>query len=119
MTKTRFKREIQSIRAIVRDFEDANEKIVHLFGRDAKAENVFLEQVYEAVTKAIEYLSELSNDQGEWIHWFAFECDFGRKHMEAVIDGKNIKCRNSADLWEIIQACCYEKKEERYEINAR
>ena len=104
MTKTRFKTEIHLIETIIRDYEDANEKIGYLFGRDAEAENVFIQQVYEAVTKAIGYLSELSNDQGEWIHWFAFDCDFGREPMEAVINRNKIMCHNSADLWEIITA---------------
>lgn len=104
MTKTRFRKELGKIRSIVREFEECNGKIGFLFGRDAIAENVFLQQVYHSVDLAIKYLAELSGDEGEWIQWFVYECDFGRKPMSAFINKVETPCRSAADLWEIIHA---------------
>ncbi len=104
MTKTRFGREIEKIVSIVREFEKSNKRIGFLFGRDAKAENVFLTQVYQGVDLAIEYLGELSGDKDDWIEWFIYECDAGRRPMSATINNVEKPCRSAADLWEIIHA---------------
>ena len=104
MTKTRFRKELGKIRSIVREFEECDGKIGVLFGRDAIAENIFRQQVSRSVDLAITYLSELSDDKGEWIQWFVYECDCGRMPKSAFIDKVEMPCRSAADLWEIIHA---------------
>jgi len=104
VTKTRFRKEIGRIRTIIREFNKNNEQLGLLFGRNAMAENVFLEQMDLSVGLAIDYLSELSGDKDKWVKWFIYDCDFcKRSPAKVTVNGKEFRCTGAGDLWDIIQ----------------
>jgi len=40
----------------------------------------------------------------EWIEWFMYECDMGKKPMEARINDKPFPVRNFGELYDVIMA---------------
>lgn len=104
MTKAEFEAEVVKITAVIEEFEEDNEKIGDLFGRDAIAENVFLTHIYTAIDLSIDYLAKLVGDTGEWLIWYFYECSAGKKPMSASIDGVKKPSRTASDLWDIIKA---------------
>lgn len=51
----------------------------------------------------IRLLSEYLGDTDEWISWWTFENDFGKKGMRAGYDGKAIKIDRISRLWDLIE----------------
>lgn len=53
------------------------------------------------------YQSEIGSQVGDfagWLDWFRFECDMGRKPMEAVsVAGRSIKVRTVSQLLTVIR----------------
>lgn len=43
-------------------------------------------------------------DAGEWIEWFIYECDAGKKPMGYTVDGKEYMMDSVEKLWEVICA---------------
>lgn len=59
--------------------------------------------------KPIDYitrlLKELVNDESDWINYYCWEIDFGRKYYEGCVteaDGTPIPLSSAEDLWNII-----------------
>lgn len=52
----------------------------------------------------IKLLKELTKDEDEWIDYYIYELDFGRKYKSGMVKfkGKNIKLSTYLDLWNII-----------------
>lgn len=57
-------------------------------------------------SKLVEALSELVDDSFSSISWYAHECDFGRKAMEASCDGRLRKIETIEDLRWLIELNC-------------
>jgi hypothetical protein len=50
-------------------------------------------------------LSYLTSDESDWIGYYIYELDFGRKWKKGKVtfDNKDIKLKTPNDLWKIIQ----------------
>jgi len=51
----------------------------------------------------IELLANYAEDGGDWISWYIFENDFGKREFEAGYDGHMTKIRNLDDLWDLME----------------
>ena len=51
----------------------------------------------------IALLSESVGDDNNWVDWFVWEDDFGKKKLKAGYDGKEKKICNVDKLWELIE----------------
>ena len=51
----------------------------------------------------IALLSESVGDDDNWVDWFVWENDFGKKKLKAGYDGKEKKVCNVDQLWELIE----------------
>jgi len=41
-------------------------------------------------------------DDTDWIEWWIYECDYGRREMEVIINDKSSTPRTVEDLWKLI-----------------
>lgn len=56
---------------------------------------------HKLVVSLIEQLFGFGND---WINWFCFENDFGRKgHVCRENDGPDVPIKNASDLWDFVK----------------
>ena len=51
----------------------------------------------------IKAIAELAGDKDQWIYWYIYENDFGRKEMEAGFDGKMKRIKSTRDLLNLIE----------------
>ena len=54
----------------------------------------------------LKLLSELMHDNGEWIEYFIYELDYGKKYKKGCAtyeDGKNIDLSNAGALYEFLK----------------
>lgn len=49
------------------------------------------------------FLKEMFDDKDDWIGYFIYECDFGKKPMEVKLaNGKTFKLRTTKQLYELL-----------------
>jgi hypothetical protein len=53
----------------------------------------------------ISVLEKLVNDNGEWIQYFVYECNFGENPLEVSKDEKVWNLDSVEKLWEIMNEC--------------
>ena len=58
---------------------------------------------YHFLDDYIKLLSEAVGDDSDWIDWYVFEDEMGKKGMKAGYDGKEKKITNLDQLWGLIQ----------------
>jgi hypothetical protein len=58
---------------------------------------------YHFLDDYINLLSEAVGDDSDWIEWYVFENEMGKKGMEAGYNGKEEKITNLDQLWGLIQ----------------
>lgn len=95
------------------DFEEFKQCFKHLeeFNEEADFQNGLiyklcggmLEHGYMLMDAYIELLSKNVGDENEWINYYIFECEFGKKPMEVTVDKKKIKLDSLEKLWKIIK----------------
>lgn len=73
------------------------DKTVKLIGDcDKLVEATNLEPIIDAI-------AEVVGDNSDWIYWYIFDNDCGKKDYKAFIDGKEFSVETLEDLWEVIQ----------------
>lgn len=67
-------------------------------------EGDFAESIYGVTEAYTDVVSELVGDQGEWLSWYMYECDMGRKPREVTFkNGKTLKVRTLRQLARVIR----------------
>ena len=51
----------------------------------------------------IKLLSKYLGDEGDWINWYVFDNNYGKKQLEAGYDGKVLKIDRISRLWDLIE----------------
>ena len=103
MDKDKFIIEIEKLIKAEDSFSKTNESLGDIFGADSIAENKFLNYFYDMRNVAIEYLSKLVGDTGEWILWYMDEVRNSNKPLEVSIGNKEYVCETVEDLYNIIK----------------
>lgn len=53
--------------------------------------------------KCIELISKLASDNDNWIGWYVYDNDFGRKRLQAMLHDKMIPINNTRQLLMLIE----------------
>lgn len=91
---------VKIMSAIIERYNTLNtlyDKTVKLIGDcDRMVESTNLEPIIDAV-------AEVVGDDSDWIYWYIFDNDCGKKDYKAFIDGKEFSVETLDNLWELIQ----------------
>ena len=90
-------KEFNSILDNLRQMSDTVDE-VHKFGVDLLEFSDPLHRVIKILLREI-YIFE----GWEWIDWYCYECDFGRKKMGAWDENGNEICYDDKSLWEYVE----------------
>jgi len=99
MNFEKFKKYFEYLEKFDRESEKVNKHLSEIAGRGSVCELGY--NLYDGF---IEMLSEIVDDKNEWIDYYVFECDFGRKPMQVEIFGEKIKLDSLEKLWRIIKS---------------
>ena len=97
-----FKIYIEEIKSIY-DFENQLFKLCYTFNKQNYNRASF--EIPTLVATSINLLAELVNDKNEWIEYWFFELEFGKKSSYLTVEdgnGNNIPLTTIEDLWKII-----------------
>ena len=100
MTKKEF---IKSIKKIQQFKEVELRKLDKIVSVLTDGEFNFSSIGYQFVDDYIELLQIAICDKHEWVRWYVFDNDFGRKKMRAGHDKKASPITNSGQLYDLIQ----------------
>lgn len=62
---------------------------------------------FNPLGRSIDYMIDLLGDVTggkDWLYWYIFETDWGKKPLKATIKGKQVKSKTLKDLYGILKA---------------
>lgn len=96
-----FKNYLQRVDAMIA-FEDQLRDATHELRDNNIDADLFMPSLIDDV---VDLLAIVTHDEDEWISYWVYELDCGRKYKDRMItasDGTNIRCKTIRDLWNII-----------------
>lgn len=96
------KKEFSEIIRKLRSYMDIEDKVNKIF-RENNNETYL--SFTDAIVPALSILSKMYDDTGEWIDYYAWEIDFGRKWTPGMIkdqNGEDIPLQTAEDLYDLI-----------------
>ena len=97
MTKESFFIYMKSIRYFLAELDNLTKGVASI------APGAICEVGYHFLDDYIKLLSEAVGDDSDWIEWYVFEDEMGKKGMKAGYDGKENKITSLDQLWGLIQ----------------
>jgi len=81
-----FENHMNKIKEHIDESKDFNEKLQSLF----TSSYVYCELGDRILNNFIKLLSEVCNDTNEWIDYYVYECEFGKKDLKVYIGEKDL-----------------------------
>jgi hypothetical protein len=94
-----FKKYIEPIREYIKETDEAN-KFISAISSESYAFVTIGSNLLDRYIDLFEKL--LGVEEGEWISWYVFECELGKRPMSAYIDGKEYEIDSDEALYELI-----------------
>ena len=57
--------------------------------------------IVDMLSYNIDLIKKKYNDT-DWIEWWIYECDYGRREMAVIVNDEEIKPKTVEDLWKIM-----------------
>ena len=102
MTYKAFNKDMKKLKKLHRDADKVYDNLVKMFGGYI-FESPLYEAMYSGITYAMNLISEKYGDTSEWLSWYIYENEWGKKKMEAGESGKLKPITNLKDLWELME----------------
>ena len=102
MTRDEMIAEIDLVCAIITESDKAYDELARVVGRDP--ESALWGVMYKAQSALVAQTSKLIGDEGEWLSWFIWENECGRKGLQAGYDKKMTRIKTAAQLARLIGA---------------
>lgn len=122
ITYEEFEKYLKNIEAIIQ-LNDSLCDLENEYQKKTKEEMSFSFWFPTMITSVVELLSKVFEDEGEWIGYWIWELDCGKKYKDGDVTfyGQNVPLKTIEDLWNVLignladkRANCeyYEEKEE-------
>lgn len=95
MNYKQFKKAVSIIEDFYKEKETINENMKNLI-----VDDFYITVGDRSISTFISLLEDMVNDKGEWLQWFIYENEFGKKCLEMVNkEGTIHKIKTVKDLW--------------------
>lgn len=86
----------------LKKFMEEQDKLNKLLRFITSSDYVYSELGNKFIDDYIDLLRKLNNDEDDWISWFVFENDFGKRKRKAIINNKELTISTTRELYKIM-----------------